>query len=134
MLFIARIIAVVILVFGLLGCSGLGIKRPSVESAALMDVGTTAIGLSRGAVELNPLGFWGTTIAKLYYLYGLRPEYDPATRVEMDSWLTGVFVGASVNNVIQIIWAPHLAISAAMGMIVGYSTYHSTPAESLTRP
>ena len=124
-MFIARIIVVVMLVLGLLGCSSLGINRPSVETAAIMDVGTTYIGLQHGGVELNPLGFAGTNIAKLYYLYWLRPEYDTATRAEMDRRLTSLFVGASVNNALQLIGGIPLALSAVIGVIIGISTYNS---------
>jgi hypothetical protein len=45
---------------------------PTADQAAALDIGTTAVVLStRGGVELNPMGFWGTSLVKLVYLKGV---------------------------------------------------------------
>ena len=122
---ILRLIAVVVVTISLLGCTSLGISRPRVETAAVADVATTYIGLSSGGRELNPLGFWGTTAAKLYYLYGLRPGYTEQERDRMDRYFSSTLTGAAVNNVVQIIWAPTIFVSALLGTAVAWSAYHS---------
>jgi hypothetical protein len=122
---ILKLIAVVVVAVGLLGCTSLGISRPSVETAAVADVATTYISLSSGGQELNPLGFWGTTAAKLYYLYGLRPDYTEQERLDMDRYVSSALTGATVNNVVQIIWAPTIFVSALLGFAVAWSAYHS---------
>ena len=122
---ILKLIAVVVVTVSLLGCTSLGISRPTVETAAVLDVSTTYIGLSQGGVELNPLGFWGTTAAKLYYLYGLRPGYTDQQREYTDRYFSSVLTGAAVNNVVQIIWAPSIFVSALLGIAVAWSAYHS---------
>jgi hypothetical protein len=107
------------------GCSALHIARPSAEQAAVLDVTTTGIGLGQGARELNPLGFTGTTLIKLYYFRVLRPEYSEQARAETDRWLSSLFTGAAVNNVIQVIWQPNLSVSVLLGIVVGWSAYNS---------
>jgi hypothetical protein len=89
------------------------------------DVATTYIVLSSGGRELNPLGFWGTTAAKLYYLYGIRPGYTDQQREYTDRYFSSALTGASVNNVVQIIWAPTIFVSALLGFAVAWSAYHS---------
>jgi hypothetical protein len=107
------------------GCSALNIARPSAEQAAVMDVTTTAVGLSQGARELNPLGVTGTTLIKLYYFTVLRDQYTPAQRAETDRWLSSLFTGAAVNNVVQVIWQPNLLVSVLLGIVVGVGAYNS---------
>jgi hypothetical protein len=107
------------------GCTSLNVPRPTVENAALLDVVTTGMGLAQGGRELNPLGFTGTNLAKLYYLYVLRPEYTVEQRAHTDRLFTALFTGAAVNNIIQTIWAPSLLVSAAFGAVVGWSTYNA---------
>ena len=116
------LVTILVTVFG--GCASLNIPRPRVETAAAMDVVTTYVGLEMGGTrELNPLGFGGTNLAKLYYLYVLRPGYSPEHRREMDRRLSSVFVGAAVNNTLQLVTAPSLWLSLAAGVLVGFSAY-----------
>ena len=118
-----KILLVTILVTVFSGCTTLNIPRPRVETAAGLDVVTTYVGLEMGGRELNPLGFGGTNLAKLYYLYVLRPRYSPEYRREMDRRLSSVFVGAAVNNTLQLVAAPSLWLSLAAGVLVGFSAY-----------
>ena len=131
LLYMKLISAILVLTtaISLSGCASLNIPRPSVENAAVLDVVTTGMGLSQGAVELNPLGFAGTTMAKLVYFYILRPEYTVGERREMDRKLASLFTGAAVNNLIQLFWTPSLPVSAAVGLLVGFSAYNANAPE-----
>ena len=122
--FFAQVIVGLVTV-SLLGCSSLNIPRPSVQAAAVMDVTTTALVLDQGGVELNPLGFAGTTIAKLYYLYYIRPTLNDSEAQHMDRTLSSAFTGAATNNLIQLIWAPTLVVSLSLGLAVGLSAYYT---------
>jgi len=115
----------VVTAIGLSGCASLNIPRPSAENAAVLDVVTTGMGLSSGASELNPLGFTGTTLVKLYYFSVVRPEYSLQERAEMDRWLSSLFTGAAVNNLVQIFFSHNLLVSAGLGLVVGWSAYNS---------
>ena len=115
----------VITAIGLCGCTSLNVARPSVENAAVLDIVTTGIGLSSGGRELNPLGFAGTNLAKLYYFSVLRPGYTVEQRAYTDRLITALFTGAAVNNVIQTFWAPNLLVSVAFGAVVGWSTFNA---------
>jgi len=123
--FLARIIVGLVIAHSLLGCTSIGISRPSVEVSAAMDVGSTYLALERGGVELNPLGFWGTTLAKAYYLYCLRPTLNDSDRARWDRTLSSAWLGAATNNIIQLIWAPTLLVSLGVGVYVGLSAYSS---------
>jgi hypothetical protein len=118
-------ILVLLTAIGLCGCASLNIPRPSAENAAVLDVVTTGMGLSSGASELNPLGFTGTTLVKLYYFSVVRPEYSLQERAEMDRWLSSLFTGAAVNNLVQIFFSHNLLVSAGLGLVVGWSAYNS---------
>ena len=108
----------------LTGCAN--ISRPPVTVAAAMDSVTTYVGLQHGAVELNPMGFAGTNLAKLYYLYHLRPGSSQLEQEDMDRTLSSLFLGAAVNNIIQLIWAPSLILSVSAGLYVGLSAYEQS--------
>lgn len=93
--------------------------------AAGSDIVTTGIGLSRGAVELNPLGFAGTTVGKVYYLEYIRPDLDPVVRDRYDRWTTSIWGGAAVNNAIQIL-VPGIGLSSViLGFISGVYIWDS---------
>jgi hypothetical protein len=127
---IRALFAMILLVFSCCGCTTLNIPRPPVETSAGFDVVTTYIGLEMGvARELNPLGFAGTNLAKLYYLYILRPGYSDLQRQKMDRKLSSLFLGAAANNALQLIAAPSLWISVTAGVLVGWNAYHAEVAE-----
>ena len=92
-------------------------EAPSVEAAAALDIVTTAIGLSNGARELNPLGFVGSTAVKLILIPHINSMEDETQRKDTQNFMSSVFVGASVNNILTIF---HVApvISLASGYII----------------
>jgi hypothetical protein len=95
---------------------------PAVYLAAGADVATTSIALSNGAHELNPLGFWGTTLMKVVYL-SRRSSLDADTRASYDRMATSVWTGAAANNLLQIIAPKPILYSLTVGIWVGYSIY-----------
>jgi hypothetical protein len=124
MISLYRILVIVLAVIALSACANTRItSRDLVETAAVADVATTQYGLAHGARELNPLGFAGTSLAKLYYFSVLRPGYDPETQLRMDRYLGGTLTMAAVNNLVQIIWAPNILASLAVGMFFGWQVY-----------
>jgi hypothetical protein len=113
-----------LLVLLLSGCTTLNLPKPSAEQAALADVGTTAYALSHGGVELNPLGYIGTTLVKgLYFIK--RDSLSAEQRAQADRIVTSVWMGAAANNLVQILLAPiALPITIGIGIGVGLSIYY----------
>jgi hypothetical protein len=94
------------------------IEAPSLETAAALDIVTTAIGLSNGARELNPLGFGGTTAVKLILIPYVNSIEDEAQRKETQNFLSSILTGASVNNVLAI-----FGVSPVISLTSGYMMY-----------
>jgi hypothetical protein len=125
MTLLSKILVIVLAVIGLSGCANTRITNSDLaETAAVADVATTYYGLQHGARELNPLGFVGTTLVKLYYFSVLRPGYDPETRLEADRWIGAGLTMAAVNNILQLAWAPTIFTSLSVGMFFGYEVYN----------
>lgn len=94
---------------------------PPPEISALADVGTTALALGRGATELNPLGFVGSTIAKGVY-FVIRDELPTQDKELADRILTSAWSGAAVNNLI-IFTGGVTAVALPVGVLVGIGVY-----------
>jgi hypothetical protein len=75
--------------------------KPTPLEAATADVLTTAVALSRGAVEFSPLGFAGSTVAKGVLL--ITNEYLNETDKKMlENVESSLWGGAAVNNLLVI--------------------------------
>ena len=94
---------------------------PPPEVSALADIATTAIGLGRGATELNPLGFVGSTVAKGVY-FVLRDDLTKQDREHADRILTSAWSGAAVNNLI-VLTGGVTAVALPVGVLVGIALY-----------
>lgn len=113
-----------LLVLLLSGCSTLNLPKPSPEQAALADVGTTAYAISHGGVELNPMGFVGTTLIKGIYFIK-RDSLSEEQRAQTDRLVASVWMGAAASNLLQILLAPiALPITIGVGIGVGLSIYY----------
>lgn len=114
-----------ILVLSLLVCTGCATvtdleRRPLLYGAAAADTVTTQWVINQGGRELNPLGFFGVTAAKLVYL-----NLDPLDQPVPESLVTALWFGLAVNNAIQALAAPPLFISIVPGIIIGRAVYDS---------
>jgi hypothetical protein len=94
---------------------------PPPEVSALADIGTTALALGRGATELNPLGFVGSTVAKGAY-FVFRDDLTNQDRELADRVLTSAWTGAAVNNLI-IFTGGLTAVALPIGALVGVALY-----------
>jgi hypothetical protein len=91
------------LVLALLGCTTVNTRDITLEQAALADIATTAYALEHGARELNPLGFWGSSLLKGYYVYYLREDLERDQRSELDRFARSLWAGAAVNNAVTVL-------------------------------
>ena len=96
------------------GCT----TMPTVEEAALLDANTTALGLARGGVELNPLGPIGGVVVKILYI----TEVFGQRTVESDRFATAVWTGAAANNIVGVLTLTPV-LSLAAGVAVGRYVY-----------
>lgn len=97
---------------------------PTVEQAAVLDIGTTVVGLAAGGTELNPLGVLGVSILKAVYISGLFGRTE-----ESDRTATSLWTGAAANNITGVVTFNPL-LSLAVGVTVGYYIYtFKKPAE-----
>jgi len=92
--------------------SAAGVDR--VYQATAADTLSTAIALNQGGVELNPLGFHGSTMGKLFYLY-IRKDLPEDVRQSYDRTATAVWTGAAANNTLQIL-VPGVGLGASLGL------------------
>jgi hypothetical protein len=113
-----KTILLLILSLILVGCTT--VNRPSPEAAALVDIGTTAVALSRGATELNPLGLVGSSLLKGVYLYN-QDKIPPQDREFADKLSSSLWIGAAANNIavmLGIVSPFHFAIGIVVGIII----------------
>ena len=94
---------------------------PPPEVSALADIGTTALALGRGATELNPLGFVGSTVAKGAY-FVIRDDLTKQDKELADRILTSAWSGAAVNNLI-VFTGGVTAVALPVGLLVGVALY-----------
>ena len=94
---------------------------PPPEASALADIVTTALGLSQGATELNPMGFVGSTVAKGAY-FVFRDDLTKQDRELADRVLTSAWSGAVVNNLI-VLTGGVTAVALPVGVLVGIALY-----------
>jgi hypothetical protein len=99
-----------VLALTLTGCASY-----KVEQAAVADTVTTAVALSRGAVETNPMGFAGATALKVAILAN-RDKMEPETREAVEHAGTAIWGGAAVNNLAVILGS---AAAAPLGVLAG---------------
>jgi hypothetical protein len=103
----------------------------SLEKAFLISAGTDILStnyiLSSGiGYESNPVGFLGSTVAKVgIYLYAKNQEDTPEgqeTAKKFYKASSAVFSGASANNVLVILGAS-TGVSVLIGLFTGFFVY-----------
>ena len=98
-----------------------GVDR--VVQAGIADTATTAVALNLGAHEMNPLGFGGATVGKLFYLYK-RQELPEEERVRYDRFATSIWSGAAASNALQLaVPGSGLLLGLGFGVWVGLSIW-----------
>lgn len=115
-----KTILLVILLTITSGCTTL--NRPSPETSAIADIATTAVALSKGYTELNPLGFAGSTLFKGVYLYK-RDSLSPEERATTDRIASSLWLGAAVNN-LAVLAGVVMPFNLFIGSIVALSVYN----------
>ena len=96
---------------------------PTAREGAVYDTVTTVYVVEHlGARELNPLGVWGTILGKVLLIsyYDNRPADEQAS---FNRRAGAFWTAASVSNLVQILAAPGIVISVAIGASVGYYIY-----------
>lgn len=89
---------------------------PTLLEAAIADTVTTQIGLNSGAIELNPIGFYGATIVKGILLFVINDKLEEDDKYFIEKAGSSLWMGGAVNNVFVILHsAPFIA--AASGII-----------------
>ena len=101
------------------------VYRHDPNAAALADLVTTAVGIHKGAHELNPLGFNGAIAAKAIYLFGIRPGLGAEERAVSDRFASAIWYGGAVNNLVLIILPSAGLVSVGVGLWAGYTIYTS---------
>lgn len=92
-------------------------------TSAVVDVGTTAVGLAMGATELAPLGLTGALAVKLGGLYlAQRDEAKEYTRAI--DLMSAIWYGASANNICTIFAGPSCAVIGAITGAVFFMSRH----------
>jgi hypothetical protein len=130
-LYTARLVLLT-LVVSMLGCTTVPDSPgvPPVYIAAGADTVSTAVALSGySGRELNPLGFWGTTVGKGIYLFYLRERMTEPDRVSGDRWASSIWGGAAVNNVIGILFPGAWFVSVGAGFGAGVLIFCSLSLE-----
>lgn len=117
-----RRLLTLLVILSLTACTSM--NRPSPYASAAADIGTTAAVLNNGGVELNPLGFWGTTLLKGAYLLGVRPYIPEKERAEGDRVTASLWLGAAANNLTVLLLTLPTPVSLAIGLAVGISVYN----------
>jgi len=120
-----RLLVTVSLLFALVGCTTIesNVGVPRVYQAAIADTATTALALSNGAHELNPLGFTGASIGKLVYLY-IRADLTLEEQLRYDRVATSLWAGAAANNaVILLVPGGGVLLGLGVGVYVGVSIW-----------
>ena len=118
-----RLIIAILFVMLVSACS----TYPTAREGAVYDTVTTVYAVEHlGARELNPLGVWGTILGKVLLIsyYDNRPLEEQAT---FDRRAGAFWTAASVSNLAQILAAPGIVISVAIGASVGYYIYTHYP-------
>jgi hypothetical protein len=113
-------IAALILAILLTGCATTA--REQTIAGGMADFGSTVVGLSAGATELNPLGLIGGTLLKpVVYAYAESlPETD---RADAHSVIGGLWTGASISNICMVLAAHPVCFVA--GIATGYKVWES---------
>jgi len=119
--------AIILLMFTSFSCFAMCLK-PTAKEGAIADTATTAIALNMPNVsEMNPLGFIGTTLTKIFLL-DYRESLPKESQVKMDNFMGPVWMGATINNVLVIAGAT-TPVSIVVGIISGITFYNMPPCE-----
>lgn len=71
---------------------------PTPMQAAVADTVSTVIALNNGFIELNPLGFYGATIAKGVLLFAVNDKVEGDDKILLEKAESSLWTGAAVNN------------------------------------
>ena len=119
-----KLITAVVVFMLICGCTTTETSRIiTPETAALADTVTTQIVLNQGGREANPLGASGVLVGKVLYLFVVRPELSDKERTSGDRLATSVWMGAAVNNIVQLVFPFTPLVGIAAGVIVGREIY-----------
>ena len=111
------------LVVLLSGCASVG--RDRAVNAHLSDIGSTAVALAAGGVEMNPLG-WVALPLKALQMRIIAAEPEPTVRAEAYIQVAAVTNGVSANNVciaISLIFTLGLAVPVCPSVGVAWGAY-----------
>lgn len=113
-------LAALLLCVVLSGCASTA--REQTIGGGVADLGSTVVGLSAGAAELNPLGLVGSTLLKpVAYAYA---ESLPETeRASAHSVIGGLWTGAAASNLCVLFIANPVCF--AVGVVTGYKVWES---------
>jgi hypothetical protein len=88
---------------------------PTPMQAAVADTVSTVIGLNNGLVELNPLGFYGATIAKGVLLFVVNDEVEGEDKILLEKAESSLWTGAAVNNFALVLnFSPMFALYSGL--------------------
>ena len=111
------------------GCSTVpmpAVTVPTAKEAAILDTFTTAAVLGSGTgYELNPLGFAGATLSKVWIFNNLH-RFEPETQDYIKRATATIWTAAAVNNLAVLMCVP-LATSLPFTLAAGYAVYVNTP-------
>jgi hypothetical protein len=113
-------IATLILAILMTGCATTARDQTIIGGVA--DFGSTVVGLSAGATELNPLGLIGSTLLKPV-VYAYAESLPEADRADAHSVIGGLWTGASISNICTVLVAHPVCF--AVGIATGYKVWES---------
>lgn len=117
----------ILLLFTSFSCFSMCLK-PTAKEGAIADTATTAIALNMPNVyEMNPLGFIGTTIGKIFLL-NYKDGLPKESQVKMDNFMGSIWMGGAINNIFVIAGAA-TPVSILVGIISGITFYNMPPCE-----
>ena len=82
----------------------------SVKEAMLFDIASTKLGMTRGMIELNPLGLAGSTAVKGVLLYHVEKENSSIDKDDK-RFIANLYTAASLNNLTVAVLNPPLVLS-----------------------
>jgi hypothetical protein len=102
--------------------------KPTAKQGAIADTVTTGIALNfTNAIEVNPLGFIGSTIGKILLL-NYRDDLPKESQEHIDNIGGSLWMGAAINNVLVIVGAA-TPVSIFVGLTSGIIFYNMPPCE-----
>jgi hypothetical protein len=102
--------------------------KPTAKQGAIADTVTTGIALNfTNAIEVNPLGFIGSTIGKILLL-NYRDDLPKESQEHIDNIGGSLWMGAAINNVLVIVGAA-TPVSIFVGLTSGIIFYNMPSCE-----